>query len=238
VKHGSARGVGQNAAMRVLVIEDDEGLADVLERGLADAGHHVSVRRTGPDGVAAAMADSFDALVLDWMLPGQDGPSVCRELRARGNHTPVLMLTARHAVPDRVGGLDAGADDYLTKPFSFDELLARLRVFARRSGHQELLVVDDLVVDRERRTVTRRGVLVDVTAREFDLLALLAERAGRVVTRLQILDEVWDGETDLRSNAIDVHVGNLRAKVDRPFGRKSIQTVRGIGFRLADTAAE
>jgi DNA-binding response OmpR family regulator len=221
-------------AMRVLVIEDDEGLAGVLERGLADAGHDVTVRRTGPDGVTAAMADPYDALVLDWMLPGQNGPAVCRELRARGNHTPVLMLTARHAVPDRIGGLDAGADDYLTKPFSFDELLARLRVFARRSGHHELLVVDDLVVDRERRTVTRGGVHVDVTAREFDLLALLVERAGRVVTRLQILDEVWDGETDLRSNAIDVHVGNLRAKVDRPFGRRSIQTVRGIGFRLTE----
>jgi DNA-binding response OmpR family regulator len=220
--------------VRVLVIEDDEGLASVLERGLADAGHEVSVRRTGPDGVAAAMADAYDALILDWMLPGQDGPAVCRELRARGNHTPVLILTARHAVPDRIGGLDAGADDYLTKPFSFDELLARLRVFARRRGGHELLVVDDLVIDRERRTVTRSGVAVDVTAREFDLLALLAERAGRVATRLQILEAVWDGETDLRSNAIDVHIAKLRAKIDRPFGRNSIQTVRGIGFRLGD----
>jgi two-component system OmpR family response regulator len=221
-------------AMRVLVIEDDERLADVLARGLADAGYDVQVRRTGPEGVVAAMADTFDALVLDWMLPGQDGPSVCRELRARGNHTPVLMLTARHAVPDRIGGLDAGADDYLTKPFAFDELLARLRVFARRLGQHELLAVDDIVVDRDRRSVTRAGVQVEVTAREFDLLAFLVERAGRVVTRLQILDEVWDGETDLRSNAIDVHVGNLRAKLDRPFGRESIQTVRGIGFRLAN----
>jgi DNA-binding response OmpR family regulator len=224
-------------AMRVLVIEDDERLADVLERGLADAGHAVDVRRTGPDGLVAAMADPYDALVLDWMLPGQDGPSLCRELRARGNHTPVLMLTARHAVPDRIGGLDAGADDYLTKPFVFDELLARLRVFARRLGDRELLVVDDLVIDRERRTVTRGEVAVDVTAREFDLLAFLAERAGRVVTRLDILDEVWDGETDLRSNAIDVHVAKLRAKVDRPFGRDSIETVRGVGFRLADAPA-
>jgi DNA-binding response OmpR family regulator len=219
--------------VRVLVIEDDEGLADVLARGLADAGHDVAVRRTGPDGVAAAMAGPFDAVVLDWMLPGQDGPSVCRELRARGNHTPVLMLTARHAVRDRIGGLDAGADDYLTKPFSFDELLARLRVFARRGGRLDRLVVDDLAIDRDRRTVTRGGVRVDVTAREFDLLALLAERAGRVVTRFQIFEEVWDGETDLRSNAIDVHVANLRSKIDRPFGRESIQTVRGIGFRLA-----
>ncbi len=220
--------------MRVLVIEDDERLADVLERGLADAGHDVIVEHTGPAGLAAAMAAPYDALVLDWMLPGQDGPAICRELRTRGNNIPVLMLTARQGIPDRVGGLDAGADDYLTKPFAFDELLARLRVIARRLGHQELVVVDDLVIDRDRRSAMRDAVTVQLTAREFDLLALLAERAGRVVTRLDILDGVWDGETDLRSNAIDVHIAKLRAKIDRPFGRESIQTVRGVGFRLAD----
>ena len=226
-------GERQTAAMRVLVIEDDEGLSDVLARGLADAGHEVSVRDTGPAGVLEAMSAAYDVLVLDWMLPGQDGPAVCRELRARGNHVPVLMLTARQTVPDRIGGLDAGADDYLVKPFSFDELLARLRVFARRHGHHELLVVDDLVIDFERRSVMRGEVPIELTAREFDLLALLAERAGRVVSRLSILDEVWDGEAHLRSNAIDVHVAKLRAKVDQPFGLKSIHTVRGIGFRLA-----
>jgi two-component system OmpR family response regulator len=229
--------VRHNGSVRVLVIEDDERLADVLARGLADAGHDVVVRQTGPDGLDAAMADAYDALVLDWMLPGQDGPAVCRELRARGNHTAVLMLTARHDVADRVGGLDAGADDYLTKPFALDELLARLRVFARRRGEHGVLIVDDLVIDRERRSVARGDVRVEVTAREFDLLTLLAERAGRVVTRVAILDEVWDGETDLRSNAIDVHVAKLRAKVDRPFGRESIQTIRGVGFRLADERA-
>src|SRR5690349_2938701 len=182
-------------SVRVLVIEDDERLADVLVRGLADAGHEVDVRHSGPDGLAAATAAEHDAVVLDWMLPGLDGPSVCRELRARGIATPVLMLTARHAVPDRVAGLDAGADDYLTKPFALDELLARLRVFARRGGGHGRLRLGDLVVDHDRRSVARDGVAIDLTAREFDLLALLAERAGRVVTRLQILDEVWDGET-------------------------------------------
>jgi DNA-binding response OmpR family regulator len=222
------------AAMRVLVIEDDVRLADVLARGLSDAGHQPDVRWNGPDGLDAALGDGYDAIVLDWMLPGMSGPAVCRELRSRGVHTAVLMLTARHGVPDRVGGLDAGADDYLTKPFALDELLARLRVFARRLGHGAPLAVGDLVIDRDRREVTRAGVAVGLTAREFDLLVALAERAGRVVTRLTILDEVWDGETDLRSNAIDVHIGKLRAKVDRPFGRQSIETVRGVGFRLAD----
>ena len=220
--------------MRVLVIEDDERLADVLARGLADAGHEPAVRANGTDGLAAALSDEYDALVLDWMLPGLDGPAVCRALRAAGRQTPVLMLTARQSVPYRINGLDAGADDYLTKPFSFDELLARLRVFARRTGHDEQLVVGDLVIDRDRRVVQRAGTAIELTAREFDLLAALAERAGRVVTRTAILDAVWDGEEDLRSNAIDVHIGRLRAKVDRPFGRDTIQTVRGIGFRLAD----
>jgi two-component system, OmpR family, response regulator len=221
-------------AVRVLVIEDDERLADVLARGLADAGHEVDVRGDGPGGLAAALLGGYGAIVLDWMLPGRDGPSVCRELRASGDATPVLMLTARHDVPDRIAGLDAGADDYLAKPFAFDELLARLRVFARRGGGLGRLVVGDLAIDHDRRLVTRDGVLVELTAREFDLLALLAQRAGRVVTRLQILDEVWDGETDLRSNAIDVHVAKLRAKVDRPFGLRTIETVRGVGFRMAE----
>src|SRR5690349_14897366 len=144
-------------SVRVLVIEDDERLADVLVRGLADAGHEVDVRHSGPDGLAAATAAEHDAVVLDWMLPGLDGPEVCRELRARGVATPVLMLTARHAVPDRVDGLDAGADDYLTKPFAFDELLARLRVFDRRAGRQGALVAGDLELDRDRRTAAQIG---------------------------------------------------------------------------------
>lgn len=225
-----------NAAVHLLVIEDDDRLADVLVRGLQDAGHTATLRRTGTDGVAEAMAGAHDAIVLDWMLPGQDGPSVCRTLRARGNHTPILMLTARHRVPDRIKGLDAGADDYLTKPFSFDELLARLRVFARRGGRQGLICVGDLVIDHDRRGVARGDRTIELTAREFDLLALLADRAGRIVTRFEIFDEVWDGDTDLRSNAIDVHIGKLRAKVDRPFDRETIQTVRGVGFQLVDSS--
>jgi DNA-binding response OmpR family regulator len=219
--------------VRVLVVEDELRLADVLRRGLSEAGHTVDVAHTGPEGLLAAGAEAYDAVVLDWMLPGQDGPSVCRALRSAGNRTPVLMLTARHAVPDRVAGLDAGADDYLPKPFSFDELLARLRVIARRAAPEPLLTADDLQIDRDRRTVTRAGEAISLTAREFDVLVLLAGRAGQVVTRYTILDEVWDGETDLRSNVIDVYIANLRAKVDRPFGRASIETLRGIGYRFS-----
>ena len=220
--------------VNLLVVEDDVRLADVIQRGLVEAAHDVTLAHTGPAGLSAAAGQQFDVIVLDWMLPEQDGPSVCRALRGRGDRTPVLMLTARHAVADRVDGLDAGADDYLSKPFSFDELLARLRALGRRHGPPESLTVDDLVIDRNRRSVTRAGVSVELTAREFDLLFLLASRAGQVVTRLEILDEVWDGETDLRSNAIDVHIAKLRAKIDRPFGTTSIETLRSAGYRLRD----
>jgi DNA-binding response OmpR family regulator len=222
--------------MKVLVIEDDARLAEVLERGLQEAGHEVELRRDGLAGVEAALTGDHDAIVLDWMLPHRDGPSICRELRRRGNHTPLLMLTARHAVGDKVAGLDAGADDYLTKPFEFEELLARLRVFSRQRQRRELVRVGDLVIDHNRRAVRRGESVIELTAREFDLLAMLADRAGTVVSRHQILDEVWDGESDLRSNALDVHIANLRAKIDRPFNRNSLRTVRGVGFKLVPDA--
>ena len=222
----------QTALVRVLLVEDEPRLAGLVSRFLREAGHSVDVRSTGPSGLLSATTETYDAVVLDWMLPGQDGPSVCRALRANGVRTPVLMLTARHTVPDRVAGLDAGADDYLTKPFALDELLARLRVFARRAMPESVLTVGDLTVDREQRTVSRRGAAIELTAREFDVLALLASRAGKVVTRFAILEDVWDGETDLRSNVIDVYVAALRAKVDKPFGVDTIRTVRGVGYRL------
>ncbi|GAC1609719.1 MAG: heavy metal response regulator transcription factor [Mycobacteriales bacterium] len=217
------------------MVEDEPRLADLLGRGLREAAHEVTVRHDGATGLAVMLAEYFDVIVLDWMLPGLDGTQVLSSLREAGNRTPVLMLTARQSVTDRINGLDAGADDYLVKPFAFDELLARLRALSRRAAtveHHGLLVVDDLTVDLERRRVARSGTVVDVTAREFDVLALLARLAGRCVTRFQILDEVWDGETDLRSNVIDVHVASLRAKLDKPFGRDSIETLRGVGYRL------
>jgi DNA-binding response OmpR family regulator len=215
-------------------VEDERRLADLLAQGLREAGHTVDVRHTGTDGLLAASTDSYDSVVLDLMLPGLDGIAICRALRQRRNPVPVLMLTARGTVPDRVAGLDAGADDYLPKPFSFDELLARLRALHRRVADAAAaeLRAGDLLLDPGPRRVFRGDVEIDLSAREFDVLALLLARAGQCVTRYQILDEVWDGESDLRSNVIDVYIATLRAKVDRPFGRHAIETLRGVGYRL------
>jgi two-component system, OmpR family, response regulator len=220
--------------MRVLVVEDERRLAGLLARGLAEAGHDAHVRHTGPDGLLEAATGRYDVVVLDRMLPGLDGLAVCQRLRDTGHRVPVLMLTARGEVPDRVAGLDAGADDYLSKPFSFDELLARLRALYRRTADAatDVLRAGDLTLDPASRQVARADTPVELSAREFDILALLMARAGQCVTRYQILDEVWDGETDLRSNVIDVYIANLRGKVDKPFGRNAIQTLRGAGYRL------
>ena len=221
--------------MRVLVAEDDPRLSALLVQGLTEAGWQVHAVADGTDAYRAALAeDPPDVLLLDWMLPGTDGVTVCRRLRAMGVRVPVLLLTARGSVPDRVQALDAGADDHLAKPFDLDELLARLRALHRRATYDEpeTLPVGDLVVDTGARRVRRGGVEVELSTREFDILRLLASRAGRVVSRSAILDEVWDGETDLRSNVIDVHVGAVRAKVDRAFGTTTLTTVRGAGYRL------
>jgi len=220
--------------MRVLVVEDERRLADLLARGLGEAGHDADVRHTGGDGLLAATGGGYDAVVLDVMLPGLDGLTVCRKLRDRGVRVPVLMLTARGDVPDRVAGLDSGADDYLTKPFSFDELLARLRALHRRTDADSVAVLraGDLRLDPATRRVFRDDAEITLSAREFDILALLMSRAGQCVTRYQILDEVWDGETDLRSNVIDVYIASVRSKVDKPFDRHAITTLRGAGYRL------
>ncbi|KQW47302.1 two-component system response regulator [Nocardioides sp. Root1257] len=222
--------------MRILVAEDDVRLADLLEQSLSEAGWEVEVVHDGTAAYGRALPDGipYDVLLLDWMLPGMDGVAVCRRLRSLGVTIPVMMLTARGDVRDRIDGLDAGADDYLPKPFDLDELLARLRALVRRSTYGEEVVaeVDDLSVDPGARLVTRGGVPIELSAREFDILHLLVARAGRVVSRYAILDEVWDGETDLSSNVIDVHLASIRAKIDRPFGTSTITTVRGAGYRV------
>src|SRR5512139_2063219 len=227
--------------MRILVAEDEARLAALLEQSLTEAGWEVDVRTDGRSAYTAALGDAgeaYDILLLDWMLPEMDGISVCRRLREVGVRTPVLMLTARTTVPDRVAGLDAGADDYLAKPFDLDELLARLRALHRRASYDEagLVRLGDLTVDAGSRRVTRGETEIELSAREFDILHLLVSRAGKVVSRFTILDEVWDGETDLRSNVIDVHLAAIRAKIDRPFGTSTITTVRGAGYRADATA--
>jgi len=220
--------------VRVLVVEDERRMASLLRRGLQEDGYAVDVASTGPDAVWQATEFAYDAVLLDLMLPGMSGVEVCRRLRGAGRWVPVLMLTARDAVEDRVRGLDAGADDYLAKPFDLDELLARLRALHRRSSYDEHEVVEvgDLLVDAGARKVRRRDTEIELSTREFDILHLLASNAGRVVSRYTILDEVWDGETDLRSNVIDVYLANIRSKIDKPFGTNTITTVRGAGYRL------
>lgn len=224
--------------VRVLIAEDEVRLADLLEQSLAEAGWQVQVRHDGQGALDAAIPGGpdgeFDVLLLDWMLPRLDGRAVCRRLRELGVNTPVLMLTARTSVPDRVAGLDGGADDYLSKPFDLDELLARLRALYRRgtATNEAPLQVDGLVLDPVTRRTTRAGTEIELSAREFDILQLLMSRVGQSVTRLAILDEVWDGETDLRSNVIDVHIASLRHKIDRPFGTETITTLRSVGYRL------
>ena len=220
--------------MRVLVVEDDVKMAALLRRGLSEEGLSADVARTGDDALWMAAATEYDAIVLDVMLPGADGFEVCRRLREAGRWAPVLMLTARDAVEDRVTGLDAGADDYLTKPFSFTELLARLRALARRPPLERPSVIEvgDLRLDPATRQVWRDGTEIDLSAKEFALLETFMRRPGEVLSRYQLLEHCWDYGYENRSNVVDVYVRYLREKIDRPFGRTSLETVRGAGYRL------
>ncbi|MGH3039417.1 MAG: response regulator transcription factor [Gaiellaceae bacterium] len=220
--------------MRILIVEDEPKMATLLRRGLREEGLAADVARTGDDAVWMARATEYDSIVLDVMLPGASGFEVCRRLREGGTWTPVLMLTARDAVDDRVSGLDAGADDYLTKPFSFAELLARLRALARRPAAERpaVLEVDDLRLDPATRRVWRGDVEVKLSAKQFALLEIFMRRPGEVLSRYQLLEHCWDYDYENRSNIVDVYVRYLREKIDRPFGRMSLETVRGVGYRL------
>jgi len=224
--------------VRVLVVEDDVKMASLLRRGLLEEGLAADVARTGDDALWMAEATEYDAIVLDVMLPGADGFEVCRRLREAGRWSPVLMLTARDAVEDRVAGLDAGADDYLTKPFSFAELLARLRAIARRAPLERPTVLEagDLRLDPATRRVWRGDVEIGLSAKEFALLETFMRRAGEVLSRYQLLEHCWDYGYENRSNVVDVYVRYLREKIDRPFGRKSLETVRGAGYRFKGEA--
>jgi two-component system OmpR family response regulator len=220
--------------MRVLIVEDEVKMAGLLRRGLREEGLAADIARTGDDALWMARATEYDAIVLDVMLPGTDGFDVCRLLREADVWSPVLMLTARDAVDDRISGLDAGADDYLTKPFSFAELLARLRALARRPPLERptVLEVGDLRLDPATRQVWRGDVEVHLSAKEFAVLETFMRRPGQVLSRYQLLEHCWDYGYENRSNVVDVYVRYLRDKVDRPFGRDSLETVRGAGYRL------
>ena len=211
-------------------------MAGLIRRGLADEGYSADIAATGDDAVWMASATEYDAIVLDVLLPGLNGFEVCRELRKAGTWSPVLMLTARGSVDDRVAGLDAGADDYLTKPFSFAELLARLRALARRAPLERpaVLEVGDLRLDPATQQVWRDETELPLSTKEFRMLEAFMRRPGQVLSRLYLLEHCWDYGYENRSNVVDVYVRYLREKVDRPFGRKSIETVRGAGYRLRD----
>jgi two-component system OmpR family response regulator len=220
--------------MRILVVEDEVKMAGLLRRGLVEEGHAVDVARTGDDALWMAGAAEYDAVVLDLMLPGIDGLDVCRRLRDEGVWAPVLMLTARDAVEDRIAGLDAGADDYLAKPFSFAELLARLRALVRRGtpSRPSVIAVGDLRLDPSTHRVWRGDVEVSLSGKEFAILETFMRRPGQVLSRYQLLEHAWDYGYENRSNVVDVYVRYLREKIDRPFGRESLETVRGAGYRL------
>jgi len=222
--------------MRILVVEDGLKMAGLLKRGLEEEGYAVDVAATGSNAIWAASENPYDTILLDVMLPDMNGFEVCRRLRAGGRWAPVLMLTARSAVADRVAGLDAGADDYLTKPFSFRELFARVRALVRRGATERpaVLEVGDLALDPAARRVTRGDAAVELTAKEFALLECFMRRPGEVLTRPRIIEHVWDFGYDGDSNVVDVYVRYLREKIDRPFRRDSIETVRGSGYRLRE----
>ena len=221
--------------MRLLIVEDEVRLASALQRGLTAEGFTVDVAHTGPDGLHAASETSYDAVILDIMLPGLSGYRIIEQLRAAENWVPILMLTAKDGEYDEADALDLGADDYLTKPFSFVVLLARLRALLRRgvTPRPASLSAGDLVLDPSAHTVTRDGQPIDLTPREFSLLEFLLRRKGEAVSKADILHHVWDAHYDGDANVVEVYAGYLRRKIDTPFGRHSVQTVRGAGYRLA-----
>jgi DNA-binding response OmpR family regulator len=223
-------------AVRILLVEDERKISAYVRRGLEEAGHATDVAYTGFEALQWAQRAEYDAIVLDIMLPEIDGLRVCQELRKRGDRAAILILTARDTIDDRVAGLDAGADDYLVKPFAMKELLARLRALARRSGEgprSPVMRIADLSLDPARHEVTRAGKKIGLTAKEFAILEYLMHNKGLVMTRAMITEHVWDYDVIHQSNAVDVYVRTLRRKMDDDFEPKLIQTVRGVGYQLS-----
>lgn len=221
--------------MRVLVVEDEKRLAVALQRGLQAEGFVVDVAHDGNRGLWLAVEHDYDVIVLDIMLPGLNGYRICARLRAAGNETPILMLTAKDGEYDEAEALDTGADDFLSKPFSYVVLVARLRALVRRTGRRlpQTLEFGDLVLDPARRSCTRAGAEIRLTTKEFALLEYLARNAGQVVSKREILEKVWDASYDGDPNVVEVHLSAIRRKIDTPFGRSAVETIRGAGYRLA-----
>jgi len=220
--------------MRVLLIEDDRKAARLLTKGFQEEGFVVDIAPTGEAGEEQAVVNEYDVIVLDWLLPGKDGIAVCQALRARDLSTPILMLTARDSLADRVSGLSTGADDYLTKPFAFAELLARIRALLRRSrlARPAVLRVTDLTLDPATRRVTRNGARIGLTTKEYTILEVLMQNAGETVSRTRLVERVWDEASEVLDNLVDVHVSHLRKKIDQGTGPPLIHTIRGYGYRL------
>ena len=221
--------------MRILLVEDDQKAARLLARGFREEGFVVDVVASAEEADELSFLTAYELLILDWMLPGKDGLSLCRTLRERGMQAPILMLTARDALSDRVAGLNTGADDYLTKPFAFEELLARVRALLRRSEitRPTLISAADLTLDPVTHRVTRGGRTLDLTRTEYSILALLMRRPGEVISRTRLAEQVWQTDVETLDNLIDVHVSNLRRKVDPPGSESLIHPVRGRGYRVA-----
>ncbi len=223
--------------MRILIVEDDMTIAGYIAKGLRESGFTVDHAANGNDGLNFALSTEYDAAIIDLMLPGRDGLSIIAEMRGRAMETPVLILSARQSVDDKVSGLQAGGDDYLTKPFSFAELQARLQALIRRSSRtpaDSKLQVDDLILDRFTREVSRDGAQIILHAREYGLLEYMMNNAGRVVTKTMILEHIWDYSFNPQTNVVEVLMHRLRSKVDKPFAKNLISTIRGVGYVLTD----
>lgn len=228
--------------MKILVVEDEHRIAHTIKKGLVQERYAIDVAYDGTSGFDLAATEDYDLILLDVLLPGKDGMTVCRELRKKDIHTPILMLTARGQIQDKVQGLEAGADDYLTKPFSFEELLARIRALTRRPPHitKTILTVGDLMLDPIAYTAVRKNTSISLTSKEFSLLEYLLRNAGKILTKEQIISHVWDYTADILPNTIEVYMRNLRNKIDRPFPQHKplIHTVRGFGYKLCQESWE
>lgn len=224
--------------MRILIIEDEYRIANAIKKGLQQESFAVDTAFNGNEGYGLASVEDYDLIILDLMLPGIDGIEICKKLRNRGVHTPVLMLTAKSRVDDRVKGLNSGADDYLVKPFAFEELLARIRALIRRPKNKldEILILNDLSVNTLTYEVKRSGIKIDLTKKEYALLEYLLRNAGRIISKAQIISHVWDYDADILPNTVEVYIGYLRNKIDKPFKNKKhiVHTIRGFGYRLGE----